>query len=302
MPRHRISTLIAEYSHEKALHGGPQLTLRVIRQNYWMIGARNLVKTIIHKCIPCTRERASIPFQLMEDLPRARVSPSRPFLHTGVDYAGPFSVLPRRGRGQRYYKGYVAVFVCLSVRAIHLELVNDYSFESFLASFKRFTARCGIPSDLYSDNGTNFQGAAKELSSTFRNLMKDADLMSRLATDGTSWHFISPAAPHFGGIWEAGVKSMKHHLRRVIDSHTLSIEEFTTLLCQVEACLNSRPISPLANDPNDFAVLTPGHFLNGAPLVTVPDDSALDLLTRIASLPLPACASDATTLLECLIS
>nr|XP_012217069.1 PREDICTED: uncharacterized protein LOC105668938 [Linepithema humile] len=110
--------------------------------------------------------------------------------------------------------------------------------------------------------------------SPYRN---SSDLGTQLATDGTSWHFIPPAAPHFGGIWEAGVKSMKHHLRRVVGNHTLSSDEFATLLCQIEACLNSRPISALTADLEDFATLIPGHFLIGAPLAAVPEESVLEL-------------------------
>jgi hypothetical protein len=192
--------------------------------------------------VPCARERANIPTQLMGDLPEPRVNLSRFFLHAGIDYAGPFRVLPVTGRGQKSRKVYIALFVCLSSRAIHLELVTDYSTTAFLAAFKRFASRRGIPSDMYSDNGTNFQGADKELRDSFARIVRDDDLASTLANDGTAWHFIPAASPHFGGMWEAGVKSVKHHLRRIVGNHTLSMEEFGTLLCQIEACLNSRPL------------------------------------------------------------
>jgi len=107
--------------------------------------------------------------------------------------------------------------------------------------------------------------------------MKDRDLQAHLASDGITWKFIPPSAPHFGGLWEAGVKSVKHHLKRIIGTHTLSIEEFSTLLTQIEACLNSRPICALNDDPNDLSPLTPGHFLVGGPLIAIPEESVLDL-------------------------
>lgn len=110
-----------------------------------------------------------------------------------------------------------------------------------------------------------------------RILAKDRDLAARLASDGVQWHFIPPASPHFGGIWEVHVKSVKSHLKRVIGSHTLSQTEFTTLLYQVEACLNSRPIAPLTDDPEDVCALTPGHFLIGRPLVSVPEPDPGDV-------------------------
>lgn len=277
LPSHKISDLIIRHTHLICLHGGLQVTLRVLRQQYWVIGGRNLVKSHIHRCIRCVRERANTASQIMSDLPKLRVTPARPFLHCGVDYAGPLHVLSVTGRGQKAHKAYIAVFVCLVTRAIHLELVMDYSSEKFLAAFTRFVSRRGIPVSVKSDNGTTFQGADRELTSSFRAIMRDPDLAIRLANDGTTWRFIPPSAPHHGGLWEAGVKSMKHHLRRVIGSRTLSIEEMTTLLTQVEACLNSRPLAPLSDDADDLTSLTPGHFLIGAPLVSVPEKSTLHL-------------------------
>lgn len=93
------------------------------------------------------------------------------------------------------------------------------------------------------------------------------------ATDHVSWNFIPPSAPHFGGLWEAGVKSVKYHLRRVLGKHTLTFEEFATLLCKVEACLNSRPLAPLTDTVEEYEVLTPGHFLIGSALTDTPEPS-----------------------------
>lgn len=126
----------------------------------------------------------------MADLPAARCSPSRAFLHTGVDYAVPLLVRVSSGRGNKSHKSYICIFVCVSTRAVHLELVNDYSSNSFLVAFKRFVSRRGIPSDLYSDNGTNFHGADRELKKAFKNVCKDANLISHIASDGTTWHHI----------------------------------------------------------------------------------------------------------------
>jgi hypothetical protein len=109
-------------------------------------------------------------------------------------------------------------------------------------------------------------------------MRSDATLQANLANDGVQWHFIPPAAPHFGGLWEAGVKSFKFQfLRRVIGSRTLSKAEFATILCQIEVCLNSRPIAALSDDPGDLSALTPGHFLMGRPLLSVPEESVLEI-------------------------
>lgn len=213
----------------------------------------------------------------MGALPYPRVQPSAPFSHTGLDYAGPMHILPIVGRGQKTRKYYIAIFVCLATKAIHLELVEDYATSGFLAALRRFVSRRGLPSDLYSDNGTNFRGADRELHNAFLALTNDTSLRNSLANDGITWHFIPPSAPHFGGLWEAGVKSVKYHLKRVVGAHTLSQSEFSTLLCQIEACLNSRPISALTDDPNDLSALTPGHFIIGRPLVAIPEESTLEI-------------------------
>lgn len=209
----------------------------------------------------------------MSALPRARVTASRPFTHVGVDYAGPLALRHARGRGQRTIKGFLAIFVCLNTRAVHLEVASDYSTEAFLAVFRRLVARRGMCSVLYSDRGTNFVGADAQLRQLFRDATKEGRLTELLAADGVQWRFNPPSAPHFGGIWEAAVKSTKHHLRRVIGDGILTYEELSTVLAQVEVCLNSRPLLPLSDDPEDISALTPGHFLVGSALNAVPEPS-----------------------------
>jgi len=159
--------------------------------------------------------------------------------------------------------------MCLATKAIHLEIIEDYTTAGFLAAFLRFVSRRGLPAHMYSDNDTNFHGADRELRISLQAMRTDSTLQANLANDGVQWHFIPPAAPHFGGLWEAGVKSFKFHLRRAIGSRTLSKAEFATLLCQIEACLNSRPIAAVSDDPGDLFALTPGHFLIGRSLLSV---------------------------------
>ena len=268
---HYLTTLIIRVEHLKTLHGGPQLMLRILRERYWIFRARTLVRSCVQKCVTCTRYRARPLTQKMGDLPADRVTPSRVFDRVGVDYAGPFLVRALPGRGRAARKGFVAVFVCLATRAIHLEFVSDYSSETFLAAFRRFVSRYGLPSLVRSDNGTTFRGAERELRTAFTSLREDKDLASWFVTEGIDWQFIPPNAPHFGGIWEAGVKSTKHHLRRVINNQTLTFEEMSTLLAMIGACLNSRPIAPLSDLTDDFSFLTPGHFLNGGAPLAVPE-------------------------------
>lgn len=172
----------------------------------------------------------------------------------------PFNIRMSKGRGNKTYKGYISLFVCLSTKAIHLELVSDLTAEAFIAALKRFVSRRGISAEIYSDNGTNFDGANKKLCLDLQMAIKEAISLAAesLANDGIQWKFNPPSAPHFGGIWEAGVKSVKGHLQKVLKDSTLTFEEFTTLLTQIEACLNSRPLTALSNDPDDLEALNPG--------------------------------------------
>lgn len=242
-----------------------------LRSAYWIIGVKNMVKKHFRKCVRGVRYKVNSQNQLMGSLPTVRCTPARPFLHSGVDYAGPVHIRTAKGRGHRAYKGYICLFVCMCTRALHLEVVSDMTTQAFLAAFRRFVARRGHCAKLWSDNGTNFVGASKEL----QNLKAMQPLIAEnLESNGTEWHFIPPRGPNFGGLWEAGVKSTKYHLRRVIGDSTLTYEELSTLLIQVEACLNSRPISIISStDPGELMPLTPGHFLIGESILNVPDHS-----------------------------
>lgn len=267
-----ITNLLIADSHVKTMHGGPQAMLTYLRTKYWIIGVKLSIKAYFRKCVTCTRYSNRTQTQLMGQLPSPRVTPNKPFLCSGVDYAGPINIRTSKGRGQRSYKGYIALFICLSTRAVHLEAVSDMTSKGFLAAYKRFVARRGRCAELHSDNGTNFVGAARELTELFDKEKSTfiPELAEYLANNGTQWKFIPPHAPNFGGIWEAGIKSTKYHLRRVIGNSTLTFEEIATVLAQIEACLNSRPLS-YVEDHAGLEVLSPGHFLVGEPLVLVPD-------------------------------
>ncbi|XP_071629533.1 uncharacterized protein [Temnothorax longispinosus] len=167
----------------------------------------------------------------MGQLPHVRVTfPTSAFQHCGLDYAGPMHIRPIAGRGISSHKAYIAIFVCMATRAVHLEIVDGYSTPAFLGAYSRFCARRGLSASIYSDNGTTFVGADRELKAAFRPALRDPNFLNRTVSDYVLWHFIPPAAPHFGGLWEAGVRSVKHHLRRVVGTHTLTFEEFATLL------------------------------------------------------------------------
>lgn len=251
-----VTKLIFEHYHRELSHCGPQSLLAQIRRQYWPLRGRIMARTITTHCVQCIRAKPKFLQQLMAPLPKDRVQCSRPFTVTGVDFAGPLIIRSgvRRVSGT---KAWIAVFVCFSTRAIHLEVVEDLSSSAFVASLRRFVSRRGKCARIYSDNATNFVGAQRELSTYLTRI--DA----QMAQEGIEWFFNPPAAPHFGGLWESAVKSTKFHLNRIMKETKLTIGELNTLLCQIEACVNSRPMTPISNDPSDLEVLTPAHFLIG---------------------------------------
>ncbi|XP_059217691.1 uncharacterized protein LOC131994814 [Stomoxys calcitrans] len=262
----QYSRLLIQFIHQISLHGGNQLVLRLVRTQYWIPKVQNLIKTTIHRCKTCIIYKKKFQQQMMASLPPERCEISRPFTHTGLDFSGPFEMKSYAGRCCRISKAYVCVFVCFSTKAIHLETTSDLSTSSFLAAFSRFISRRGCPLHLHSDNGTTFVGASRIMAKEFIQTSHKA-ITSNYAHQNLTWHFIPPGAPHMGGLWEAGVKSFKQHFKKTIGLQKFTFEEFQTLLSKIEACLNSRPISPSSQNPTDLAALTPGHFLIGSPIL-----------------------------------
>ncbi|XP_034946345.1 uncharacterized protein [Chelonus insularis] len=229
-----FSQLVIDQAHRRTLHEGTQVTLIHVREKFWILGGRAPIRSFILRCVICARYRARRAQQLMGQLPADRVVPVRPFHTTAVDYAGPFTLKTFQERGAKTYKGWIAVLVCFVISAVHLELVSDYSTEAFIKAYRRF-------------------------------------LVSLLAQVGTRWIYSSPSAPHFGEKWKAAVKSVKIHLVRILKTTLLTYEDFTTLIAQIEAVSNSRPLSLRSDDADDLRALTPAHFLHGTSQGVLPE-------------------------------
>ncbi|XP_039753328.1 uncharacterized protein LOC120628775 [Pararge aegeria] len=274
LPRNgHVVNIIIDYYHIKHLHAGPELLMALLRQRYWILSARRIVRQRVHMCNTCFRFKPRPTIPLMADLPDIRTRPAlKAFSFTGCDYAGPIPYVPVRRRGVHSEKAYIVLFTCLTTRSTHIEVATSLSTPSFLAGFKRFLSRRGPVQVLHSDNAKNFQGAASYLRDLYKFLREEyyPKLEQECAENRITWKFICPNSPHFGGSWESMIKVTKTILFKVIGQQLLSYEELCTVLIQVECLLNSRPLTILSSDPAEPSALTPSHFLHTAPLFSLP--------------------------------
>ncbi|XP_044760280.1 uncharacterized protein LOC123317737 [Coccinella septempunctata] len=211
----------------------------------------------------------------MGNLPSERLSQAFPFINIGCDYAGPFYLKEGKARKPTVTKAWICIFVCMVTKAVHIELVTELSTQAFFLCFKRFISRRGRPNMIFSDNGTQFVGSNNELLNFFKS---NGDLITlHFSNERITCKFIPPKAPNFGGFWESCIKSTKHHLKRIMGDSQLRYEDFSTILCQIESILNSRPLTPLSSSPDDMSPLTPAHFLIGLPLTSLPESNYVDI-------------------------
>lgn len=268
----RFVLLLMRHAHEQqAKHGGVQLTLRTLRNRFWIIHARSQVNKLIGRCIACYRSKKHLIGQQMADLPPFRTLPAEPFTFTGCDFAGPFSIKLNETRNASTTKGYVALFICLTTKAVHFEVVGDMSTAEYLMALENFIARRGIPSTMYTDNGTNFVGGEKEIRELHAQFMSQTNAITRMfATNRIKFKRIPARAAHMGGIWERAVGLMKTHLVRVMNNTKLTMRRFDHVLKQIECSLNSRPLWAITHNADDIEVITPSHFSHFKPINTLP--------------------------------
>ncbi|GFW23653.1 integrase catalytic domain-containing protein [Trichonephila clavipes] len=272
----KLTIIIVKYYHEKYFHLGPQHLLYQVRLKYWPIHGRNICRKVVHNCVICFKFNPKICSQKMGDLPKERITPDKVFNSTGIDLCGPFFIKNKYQRKGPEIKVYVCIFICLVTKAIHLEIISDLTSQALIAALKRFISRRGKCHKIFSDNGTNMIGANREIKALSK-LVRDREesLFAFFAEEGIEWSFIPPRSPNWGGLWEANIKSLKYHFKRVAGNSKFSYEELLTLITQIEAILNSRPLTPLSSDVDDLEVLTPAHFLIGRPITAIVEPSLL---------------------------
>ena len=270
----RYTRLLMTHYHCELMHGGPTAMLSHAGNLFFISGARRLAREICNTCVVCRKAAARLGPQLMGQLPPARLNPDYVFFNVGLDYAGPYMLKEGYVRRPVQIKCWLAVFVCFCTKAVHLELVKDATADSLVACLKRFCSRRGLPHTIHSDNGSTMVGAKNELAelySVLQNSVTQENIQSYLLGQKVQWKLTPIKAPHFGGLWEAAVKAAKYHLKREIGQKLYTYDELETILCQAEACLNSRPLGVMASHPLDgMTPLTPGHFLVGRSLKAYP--------------------------------
>ncbi|XP_062594607.1 uncharacterized protein LOC134256029 [Saccostrea cucullata] len=258
-----VAKLIVQHFHEKSAHQGRHITEGAIRnKGYWIIGVKKLISSVIHKCVTCRRLRGKFESQRMADLPPDRITPGPPFSAVGVDTFGPWTIVTRKTRGgQAESKRWAIMFTCLTTTAIHIELVESMSSSSFINALRRFIALRGNVSLFRSDRGTNFIGATEDLGID----VTKGPVKNFLDKSKIVWTFNAPHSSHMGGVWER----MIGLTRRVLDSlllgpkgKNLTHEVLSTLMAEVTAIINSRPITTISNDPEVPFVLSPAMLLN----------------------------------------
>ena len=253
-----VETYLRHVHENEASHGGPSYMLSISRKKFWIVRASSIARRITATCVICKRLRHSAAEQKMAPLPESRVSSCKPpFNDTGIDCFGPFMV--RRGRATQ--KRYGCVFTCFAVRAVHIEVLFSLDVSSFLDALRRFIARRGLPLALYSDNGTNFTGACKELSKAVDNWNSDPTTRAFIEQRAILWSFNTPYASHHGGVWERLIRSVRRVLEVTLRDLLPYEEGFSTLMCEVEATINGRPITPNSASVDDKLALSPSDLL-----------------------------------------
>lgn len=276
--KHRFTELVIKEEHTRVHHNGIKSTLNGVRETYWVLRGRETVKRVLKRCVICKKiEGKAYQSPREPSLPSSRVSDAPPFTNTGIDFAGPLFVK----ENDETVKSYICLFTCASTRAVHLELLKDLSTNMFLTAFRRFVSRRGMPRKILTDNAKTFKAAAKEVATMYRS----NDVKRYLAGKGVSWEFITEKAPWHGGFWERLIKSTKRCLKKQIGRTSLTFEELRTILVEIEATLNNRPLTYIYDDEQGVSFpLTPASLIYGRRIATTPNESQYEIMSTNKSL------------------
>ncbi|XP_055585090.1 uncharacterized protein LOC129737943 [Uranotaenia lowii] len=275
-----VTSLLILRFHQKFGHANTETVLNELKQEYYIPKMRATVKKTLKQCSWCRVYRVKPYAPKMAPLPQPRITPFvRPFTFTGIDYFGP--VIIKRGRCNE--KRWVALFTCLTIRAVHLEVVHTLSSDSCKMAIRRFITKHGPPKEIFSDNGTNFRGASRELKEEIINL--NFQLAKSFTNKFTAWNFNPPSAPHMGGVWERKVRSIKQAFKTLSYNEKLDEESLKTFLAEAELIVNSHPLTFVSLENQEDEVITPNSFLwpnssEGDKPPRIPIDAVVNLRTN----------------------
>lgn len=245
LPRGYLAELLVREQHRVMKHCGVSTLMTAVRSSLWIVGLRTIARRVVRGCVSCRRHDSRPCCEPSPPLPRDRVTEARAFDVCALDFAGPLFSADSPAQ-----KLYVCLFTCSVVRAVHLEMTESMNVDDFLLAFQRFAARRGLPSVVYCDNFRTFKCAERLLQSRY----------GRLAPQ---FKFSAPLAPWWGGQFERMVRTVKSALKKSLGQRYLSKAELQTILVEIEACVNSRPLTFVGDTPDDPLPLTPAHFLTG---------------------------------------
>ncbi|XP_064647101.1 uncharacterized protein LOC135499959 [Lineus longissimus] len=259
VPRnHHLTELLVRHIHDWNSHSGREYVMAALREKYWIPKARPLVKHVLRRCVLCQRLKGALQSQRMADLPSDRVTHAdSPWNVTGIDVFGPYYVK----KGRKTEKRYGCIFTCLTMRAIHIEKLCSLEADSFVNALIRLIARRSKPRRIRSDNGTNFRLGCKEIRNAIREWNDNHKTREDLLIRGIEWNFNPPAASHMGGVWERQIRTVRAALNAILRGQVLDDERLDTLFAEVENVVNSRPLTPVSEDPTDLQALTPNDLL-----------------------------------------
>ncbi|XP_054091903.1 uncharacterized protein LOC105220591 [Zeugodacus cucurbitae] len=259
-PDHQFTKLLVLHHHSAMWHQNIEATIGDIRRSYWVPRLRSLLRNVIASCAVCRLNKATPSAPWMGPLPSDKLTPHvRPFSYTGLDYFGPVTITVRRSTEKRW----VALFTCLTVRAVHLELAHDLSTDSCIIAIRNFVNRRGVPIRIRSDNGKNFVGADRE-AKRFTEVFNCHRLQSELSQKNIQWVFNSPFNPSEGGAWERMVQCVKRVLRQTLKEVSPKEHTLISFLIEAENVVNSRPLTHLPITVDQEQPLTPNDFILGA--------------------------------------
>ena len=264
-----VTSLLIKHYHEQTGHQGKGMTLAKLRSaGYWIVGANRRIASHVYKCVSCRKIRGAPQTQQMASLPTDRVDEAPPFSYCGCDCFGPFTTKDGRKENKRYG----LIFTCMSSRAIHLELLNDMTTDSFINGLRCLIAIRGPVRQLRCDRGTNFVGAMSELTNEL--LKHQPKLESSSKSMKIEFVFNPPHASHMGGVWERQIRTVRNVLKGLLLKHGARFDtsSLRTILYEVMAIVNSRPLGPVTEEnipltPNalltmksEIALPPPGEF------------------------------------------